>query len=722
MGRPKKQPSAFDVGRLSAHAKQNLVPSAAAGGANITEQQKSTPGHNPHIDDARTINSRIIGSHSGGVSEVTVSHDGLMIASGGNNDSSACVWQLATGTRLHSFESDSSSVSGIAFLPSGKGVAFAAGGNIRIHRLTDGESIRRIKTADKRVTRVAFSPNGNQLTFGCSDGTVGLCDFQKKQVVKLAGHDSCVVYDVTFSPDSRYVLSAGEDKQVNVWDSDSHQLLQTFSEHKNELRRVRVSPDGTTVASGGKGYDAMLWRFQDGKVLQRLDEVDNTWALAFGCNGALLATGGGTFDKLIRLWRVLDGKLLHATTDGNADLMTSLCFTPDGRALVSGSGQQDPKVRVWDLDVKMSQQTSVTRNDEAPLLHSQNNLAENKRPPGRAAERKSPGEEIRPDDIVASARDDVILEGQQGFVKSAVFSPDGSMIAAAGGGGDFNVYLWKTLNGPPVVLEGHSSQVQSVAFSPDNRKIISASFDRTIRIWDVARERMISRLDGHDDQINAVAFSPNGSYFVTGSLNEPIHLWDAKLRSPIRMLGRRSVCCLTWSPDGNRVYASTGQYHEFWLQTCDVDTGEVLHLNKDNLGNVACIAVSPKRAYCLSAYSGGQMSTNFGSKSQFTYEGGIIIVWDTAEMSNVHRFAAHDKGVRCVSFSSDGGRFLTGGDDGVMRLWETGSWKELDSFSIGSGPVMSVAFSRYDTHALAGGGVNDNSPPGTPNLHLRVVH
>ena len=78
------------------------------------------------------------------------------------------------------------------------------------------------------------------------------------------------------------------------------------------------------------------------------------------------------------------------------------------------------------------------------------------------------------------------------------------------------------------MLKGHSSAVLSIAFSPDGKKIVSGSYDQTIRVWDAETgKEIIPPLEGHSGYVNSVAFSPEGKKIVSGSYDKTIRVWDA---------------------------------------------------------------------------------------------------------------------------------------------------------------------------------------------------
>jgi len=187
--------------------------------------------------------------------------------------------------------------------------------------------------------------------------------------------------------------------------------------------------------------------------------------------------------------------------------ITSVCFSPDGKRIVTGS--QDKTSKVWDV---------VTGNELATL------------------------------------------RGHAGFVMAVSFSPDGTRIVT--GSLDSTAKLWDATTGTELAtLRGHSAVVKSVSFSPDGTRIATASLDRTIKLWHAATGVELATLRGDSAGATSVSFSPDGTRLASGLSDRTARLWDSV---PCRIRCQQRQAMLAARPQAERIVDALWERSNEW--------------------------------------------------------------------------------------------------------------------------------------------------------------
>ncbi|KIO01877.1 hypothetical protein M404DRAFT_149255 [Pisolithus tinctorius Marx 270] len=185
------------------------------------------------------------------------------------------------------------------------------------------------------------------------------------------------------------------------------------------------------------------------------------------------------------------------------------------------------------------------------------------------------------------------LQGHNAEVRSVAFSPDGKRIRIVSGSWDKTVRVWDVARhvqiGSP--LEGHTWSVYSVAFSPDGKMIVSGSEDKTVKVWDAERGVQIGcPLEGHADAAYLVCFSSNPSHAIhdTAQLLDGLQYEDAVMRNePVKLHSDGWVRApkgrlLLWIPP-----SFWGQWYSMWTRvviprgSCiELDLSQTAHGNR----------------------------------------------------------------------------------------------------------------------------------------------
>ena len=156
------------------------------------------------------------------------------------------------------------------------------------------------------------------------------------------------------------------------------------------------------------------------------------------------------------------------------------------------------------------------------------------------------------------------LKGLPGKVTALALSGDGKNLAVAAGAtgtaGEVRFYAVAPSGVPaekPVhTIAAHNDVIYAAAFSPDNKILATASYDRLIKLWDVASGKELRTLKDHSDAVYSLAFSPDGKWLASGAADRAVKIWDVttgKERHHLEGGHRGAVKSLSFSVDGKRL-------------------------------------------------------------------------------------------------------------------------------------------------------------------------
>ncbi|MFP4652161.1 MAG: PQQ-binding-like beta-propeller repeat protein, partial [Phormidium sp.] len=314
------------------------------------------------------------------------------------------------------------------------------------------------------------------------------------------------------------------------------------------------------------------------------------------------------------------------------------------------------------------------RNDELEALLTATRTA-------RELQQTTPSDQnyrtVRPIESLSGVLRDIRLrntwQAHSGEVTSAEFNRDGTRVVSASSDG--TVKLWDVRSGELLhSFEAHSGPVTSAEFNGDGTRVVSASNtdDGTIKLWDVDTGELLHSLEAHSNTVWSAEFDRDGTKVVSASDDGTVKLWDVDTGDLLHSFESYSggFSSAKFNRDGTRVVsASSDGTVKLW----DVTTGELLH--------------------SLEAHSDSVTSAEFnrnGTRVVSASDDGTVKLWDVDTGELLHSLEAHSRGVYSAKFNGDGTRVVSASGAGTVKLWDVDTGHLLHSFEAHSGPVRTV--------------------------------
>ncbi|XP_053212357.1 notchless protein homolog 1-like isoform X2 [Panonychus citri] len=361
----------------------------------------------------------------------------------------------------------------------------------------------------------------------------------------LPGHAEAVI-SASFSPDGSSLASGSGDTTVRFWDVTTQTPHHTARGHRNWVLVISWAPNGLKLASACKNGEIIVWEAKSGKQIGSTLKGHKQWINALSWeplhrDGDCRRLASASKDATIRIWDTILGQSLIILCGHSASIT---CLKWGGTGLIY-SGSQDRTLRVW-------------RDSDGVLCrtleghgHWLNTLALSTDYVMRTGAFE-PAKGVKQNSI-----DDLAQVALERYNKAR-----GEKERLVSGSDDFTLFLWEPEDAKKHVarMTGHQQLINDVKFSPDTRIIASASFDKSIKLWDGKTGKYITSLRGHVQAVYQIAWSADTRLLVSGSADSTVKVWDMSTRKLLQDLPGHAdeVYAIDWSPDGELV-ASGGK-------------------------------------------------------------------------------------------------------------------------------------------------------------------
>jgi WD40 repeat protein len=467
---------------------------------------------------------------------------------------------------------------------------------------------------------------------------------------------------------------------------------------------LAFSPDGRRLASASNRRKVILWDAQTGKDIHTFSkglEQDQPGGafVTFSPDGTRLAS---TTSGEVKVWDSDTGKDLRTLNFSVKPTLFSfiyVAFCSDRKRLVSASKgmvqewdiQTGKELRNLNLENKVGSEIQVVVSPDGMRLASHSTSTEGADHSVKVWDTQF-GNEL------------LCFHGHYARISDLAFSPDGQFLASASW--DKSIKVWDLQARPePFVLKGHIG-ISGVSFSPDGKRLASATEDGVIKVWDTQTGQAFLSFRAQKGRLGEIKFSPDGKLLASASWDTTVNVWDAQTGRPVITLsglppGARNVA---FSPDGSRIAGASGglDLSGGLIIVWDIKTGQKLVSVKPDSRDVKRTIQDP-----LTFQPKESTETTFGVTGSvaFSPDGQLIantyyieyehtvLVRNSRTGQELFRLKGHTDIVGRVAFSPDGRRLASCSGDKTIKVWDVQTGQEIMTLKGHNGPVSYVAFS-----------------------------
>lgn len=557
-----------------------------------------------------------------------------------------------------------------------------------------------------------FHPDGSRVATGTADGRVVIFPLAGGAPVTLIhgmggerpGNGN-VVHLLAFSKDGKLLLSGGWNGLVRLWDWKAGKLIATFTHPARVLglgfdaahgRIATLAADGClrfwnpaggpavvtvpvgtpsgqtarfgclALAPGGARLAASLERHlclldlsdpSHARVIARLEHDDDIRWLDFDARGQRLLTASE--DGTAKMLEAATGLERFSVTQQAA--IRRAIFAPDGASFATIS--IDRTGQIWDASNGRPLEGMKLRGQRHFLLHAAYS------PDGRWLLTTSSDMSLRLWEIHPPSRT-VVLQGHRHEVRGAAFAPDGTSVWTTGLDRRllrFDARTGKLLQELP---SGHEDYVYSLAVDPSGTRIATASRDGTVRILNLAGGKA-QVLRGHEAAVVDVTFDPGGRRLASTSRDGSIRVWDAGSGKALpfppmtHQDPNKPIWHVVFSPDGQRLLSVS---HDGTAAIWDSGNGRRVRMLSPEPDPHWWSRLWPSPRKPLSAMTWGEFSPD-GREVATGSEDGLVRIWDVASGRQVGNPLRHADQVRALVFHPKGDLLITATLDGTLSYW-----------------------------------------------------
>jgi WD40 repeat protein len=488
------------------------------------------------------------------------------------------------------------------------------------YSLLSAQSIKTVvqKGHELAVLSVAISPDSSYAATGSRDKSIKLWELSSGREIKsILGHTGSVI-SIDFSSDGKYLISGSSDKSARIWDVKNGNEILLVQPDNERVTDVAFDPKGKFFVTVGFGGKANVWEFPSKKKMAEFTADGYAGSgglihLAISANGLWLAIGDdnsvATVYKTSSWQKAFTFNFSEYSSCGGC--YTDVEFSPDSRYLIKATNRGE--VARYDLT-----------NGEVVIRYRK-----------------------KVDNLI-----------------SVKLSRDGKQLLVATEK-DFTIYNTERGDSLQTINSNNmEAKINEAIFSGDGKKVLTATDNNRVQIWDIAKHKKVAELTGFVNQVDkgGIAYDPN-SY------------WDANIAKYIRFKNG-----LLLSRDNKTLLKGKfGVKAKQW----NISSGKT---EMEYVGH-------QKAVLCYQYSRDGKKLVTGGAD-------GRVIIWDAKSGDSIRVLKSYREPVFDVNFSSDDSKIVSTSWEGAMKIHDTVTGDQLYYFDTPTGSVYNAIFSRNDLYLV----------------------
>ncbi len=377
------------------------------------------------------------------------------------------------------------------------------------------------------IKTIAFSPDNRYLLTGADDNTIYIYDLQEMRFAGKLADKMSYPAGLIFTDDGRKVICGNYDKVIRVWNFDDKKLIQKLGGVANVIYDISLSNNNTLAVRGAPGFEGggsiQVLDLKRGDVSRRYEAETIGMVTRYSPDGKYLVAG--SFEKGVGVWNAITNEKLSAFED--MEKATAFAFSPDGSMMAASNNDAGtPALVIRSFPGGRTLHTFSLPHNTNAILFSPDQRAVYV---GFTSDDKTFKIDIETGKTLQTFRHVSEYNSVTG-IRKLLLNKDGSVLVTAD---DYGRLRW--WNTSTAVETGSAniqrSRINGMILTPDANQIItcggeSAFADSTIKFTDISSKKVIRTLTGHTNSPTSLALTTDGKFLFSGSYDRTVKLWD----------------------------------------------------------------------------------------------------------------------------------------------------------------------------------------------------